>query len=164
MADDDFDEEELELDTDDELDDDLDIGDEADTDIDALDPDPEAEVDEADAVDEPEVPAKRARRGSTTDDSSEDEEDDVVDLEEEHHPDDVEDPLDVLLKERTTAERLDEDEADVEDDDLEPDDRTDGSGKVVPRREDEFLCRSCFLVKPLSQLAKGEKDLCRDCE
>ena len=30
--------------------------------------------------------------------------------------------------------------------------------------DDEFLCRSCFLVKPLSQLARGEKDLCRDCE
>ena len=59
---------------------------------------------------------------------------------------------------------MDEDEADLEDDDLEPDDPADGGGRVVPRRDDEFLCRSCFLVKPLSQLAKGEKDLCRDCE
>ena len=59
---------------------------------------------------------------------------------------------------------MDEDEAELEDEDLEPDDPADGGGKIVPRRDDEFLCRSCFLVKPLSQLAKGEKDLCRDCE
>ncbi len=88
----------------------------------------------------------------------------MVDLEEELHPDDVEEPLDVLLAERTAAERLDEEEAELEDEDLEPDDRGEGSGRIVPRRDDEFLCRSCFLVKPLSQLAKGEKDLCRDCE
>jgi hypothetical protein len=164
MADEDFEDEDIELDADEELDDDLVIDDDAEADIDVLDADPAADVVDDDVV-EPEVPATRARRGSSTDDdSSEDEEDDVVDLEEEHHPDDVEDPLDVLLKERTSAERLDEDEADVDDEELEPDERTDGSGKVVPRREDEFLCRSCFLVKPLSQLAKGEKDLCRDCE
>ena len=69
----------------------------------------------------------------------------------------------MLLAERTAAERMDEDEAELEDDD-EPDDPREGGGKIVPRRDDEFLCRSCFLVKPMSQLAKGEKDLCRDCE
>jgi Domain of unknown function (DUF4193) len=96
--------------------------------------------------------------------SSEEEDDDVVDLEEELHPDDVEEPLDVLLHERTTSDRLDEEANDLEDDELEPDSSGDGSTRVVPRRDDEFLCRSCFLVKPLSQLARGEKDLCRDCE
>ena len=52
-----------------------------------------------------------------------------------------------------------EDEAELEDEELEPDDRAEGGGRIVPRRDDEFLCRSCFLVKPLSQLAKGEKDV-----
>ena len=96
--------------------------------------------------------------------TAEEEDDDVVDLEEELHPDDVEEPLDVLLHERTKADRLEEEANDLEDEDLEPDEKGDVSARVVPRRDDEFLCRSCFLVKPLSQLARGEKDLCRDCE
>ncbi len=96
--------------------------------------------------------------------STDEEDDDVVDLEEELHPDDVEEPLDVLLHERTKADRLEEDADDLDDEDLEPDDKGDVTGRVVPRQADEFLCRSCFLVKPLSQLAEGEKDLCRDCE
>lgn len=96
--------------------------------------------------------------------AAEEEDDEVVDLEEELHPDDIEEPLDVLLQERTKADRLDEDANDLEDEELEPDDRGEGTARVVPRRDDEFLCRSCFLVKPLSQLAPGEKDLCRDCE
>lgn len=105
--------------------------------------------------------AKTTKRG---DESTDEEDDDVVDLEEELHPDDVEEPLDVLLHERTTSDRLEEEANELEDDELEPDERGDGSARVVPRRDDEFLCRSCFLVKPLSQLARGEKDLCRDCE
>ena len=71
----------------------------------------------------------------------------------------------MLLHERTKADRLDEDATDLEDDELEPDDPGDGTGTGrAPAGDDEFLCRSCFLVKPLSQLARGEKDLCRDCE
>ncbi len=93
--------------------------------------------------------------------AGEDDDDDVVDLEEEHHPDDIEDPLDVLLKEKTVAERLDEDELDDDLDDGEPDDR--GSNRITPRRADEFLCSSCFLVLPLSQLADEKRQLCRDC-
>src|SRR3990172_2798691 len=30
-------------------------------------------------------------------------------------------------------------------------------------RGDEFVCRSCFLVKRMSQLANKRKMLCRDC-
>jgi hypothetical protein len=96
--------------------------------------------------------------------AAEEEDDEVVDLEEELHPDDIEEPLDVLLQERTKADRLNEDATDLEDDEPDPDDRGEGTARVVPRQADEFLCRSCFLVKPLSQLAPGEKDLCRDCE
>ena len=117
---------------------------------------------EEDPLDVVAVPV--AGTAAPAEESADEEGDDVVDLEEELHPDDVEEPLDVLLHERTTSDRLDEEANDLEDDELEPDVSGDGSTRVVPRSDNEFLCRSCFLVKPLSQLARGEKDLCRDCE
>jgi hypothetical protein len=157
---DEFDDEEMDLDEESEDDDDgaiaLDDDDEIADALVVVDPDADI-ADDATVVVAPGAP-------SGGDDDSEDEDDENLDLEEELHPDDVEEPLDAILKERTAAERMDEDEAELEDDDLEPDGPADGGGKIVPRRDDEFLCRSCFLVKPLSQLAKGEKDLCRDCE
>lgn len=136
------------------------------------DADVEAVVDEVDGVDEvvgvvgaaevvvAAAPAKGGKAAAAKSGADEDD-DDVVDLEEEHHPDDIEDPLDVLLKEKTVAERLDEDELDDELEDGEPDDR--GSNRITPRRADEFLCSSCFLVLPLSQLADEKRQLCRDC-
>ena len=159
MADDEnMEEEDLDIEGDDEADDpDLVLDD-----VDALDPDIDVDVDVDAIIAEPGAePAETAKAAG--DESDDDDDDDNLDLEEELHPDDVEEPLDVLLAERTAAERIDEEEADLEDDD-EPDNPAEGTGKIVPRRDDEFLCRSCFLVKPLSQLAKGEKDLCRDCE
>jgi hypothetical protein len=33
----------------------------------------------------------------------------------------------------------------------------------APRHAGEFACAGCFLVKPLVQLADGERRLCRDC-
>ena len=142
------DEEDLALDDGDDLADDLDEGDDLKVDDEKTKP--------------PAAPRKQAAAG--TEAESEDEDDENLDLEDELHPDDVEEPLDVLLAERTAAERLDEDEAELEDEELEPEERAEGGGRIVPRREDEFLCRSCFLVKPRSQLAKGERNLCRDCE
>ena len=159
MADDEnMEEEDLDIEGDDEADDpDLVLDD-----VDALDPDIDVDVDVDAIIAEPGAePAETVKAAG--DESDDDDDDDNLDLEEELHPDDVEEPLDVLLAERTAAERIDEEEADLEDDD-EPDNPAEGTGKIVPRRDDEFLCRSCFLVKPLSQLAKGEKDLCRDCE
>ena len=156
---DEFDDEEMDLDeeSEDEEDGDIALDDDAEIDDDLV-------VDDAEAVIDDDAVVVVAGAPSGSDDDSEDEDDENLDLEEELHPDDVEEPLDVLLAERTAAERMDEDEAELEDDDLEPDSPIDGGGKIVPRRDDEFLCRSCFLVKPMSQLAKGEKDLCRDCE
>jgi hypothetical protein len=162
--DDDFDDDEP------DLDDDVDLEEDDDDDEDDLDLDGAVDVDvaeEVDAVEEDAEPARAAtgtKRARSGEEGSEDEEDDVVDLEEELHPDDVEEPLDVLLHERTKADRLEEEANELDDDELEPDPAGEGTGRVVPRRDDEFLCRSCFLVKPLSQLARGEKDLCRDCE
>jgi hypothetical protein len=154
---DEFDDEEIDLEEG-EADDDLALEDDDDI-VDDVIADDEAEVVDLEVVDD----AAPVAPGAATSEDSDDEDDENLDLEEELHPDDVEEPLDVLLAERTAAERMDEDEAELEDDDLEPD-TPEGGGKIVPRRDDEFLCRSCFLVKPLSQLAKGEKDLCRDCE
>jgi hypothetical protein len=146
-------EEEVDL-VDDDLDIDVDVVADVEVDDDLL-----AEEDPLDVVAEPVVAT-----AAPVEETVEEEDDDVVDLEEELHPDDVEEPLDVLLHERTKADRLEEEANDLEDEDLEPDEKGDVSARVVPRRDDEFLCRSCFLVKPLSQLARGEKDLCRDCE
>jgi hypothetical protein len=87
-----------------------------------------------------------------------DEDDDVVDLDEELHPDDVEEALDVVLRERTVAAGLE-----GEEDDDEPDEPGEGGTKIVPRRENEFLCRSCFLVLPRHQLADEKRMICRDC-
>ncbi|HEY5076340.1 MAG TPA: DUF4193 family protein, partial [Acidimicrobiia bacterium] len=90
---------------------------------------------------------------------AEEEEDDVVDLDEELHPDDVEEALDVVLRERTVAAGLEEEE----DEEDEPDDRGEAGTKIVPRRENEFLCKSCFLVLPRHQLADEKRMICRDC-
>ena len=65
----------------------------------------------------------------------------------------------MVLRERTAAAGLEDDE---EDDD-EPDEPGEGGTKIVPRRENEFLCRSCFLVLPRHQLADEKRMICRDC-
>ncbi len=92
----------------------------------------------------------------------EDTDDDEEDLEEELHPDDVEEPLDVLLLERTSSGRLDEDEYEDEDD-ADTDERAEPGSRIPPKRPGEFVCRSCFLVKHPSQLADAERVLCSDC-
>lgn len=127
-------------------------------------------VDEAD-IDDLDVAAPAASvtgdtlAGDEEDEEEADGEDElIIDIEEEHHPDDVEEALDVLLRERIAAAPLIEDEAEDEEE-LEPDDRGEGATRIVPRREGEFRCDSCFLIKPESQLA-AESDgrkVCRDC-
>jgi hypothetical protein len=78
--------------------------------------------------------------------------------EEEDEDEDVEASLDVILKERLVVEDEPDDEepTDVED-------RSELSERVLPKQPDEFVCRSCFLVKHPSQLADKKKMLCRDC-
>jgi hypothetical protein len=82
------------------------------------------------------------------------------DEEEEEEPDDedVEASLDVILKERLVVEDEPEDEEATD-----QEDRTEGNERVLPKQPDEFVCRSCFLVKHPSQLADKKKMLCRDC-
>ena len=159
MSDDDFDDTELELDVDEleaeDLDEDAIVDDDSDDDdVDLLDD--EIVIDaEPLVVGEDDVPVVT--------EVVEDEDDDVLDLDEELHPDDVEEPLDVLLQERTASASLEDDEEDLEEDDVDADDRVDGPTRIVPRRPGEFLCSSCFLVLPRHQLADEERMLCRDC-
>ncbi len=78
--------------------------------------------------------------------------------EEEVEDEDVEASLDEILKERLVVEE-DEDGEEVP----EPEDRSEVSERVLPKQADEFVCRSCFLVKHSSQLADPDKGFCRDC-
>jgi hypothetical protein len=111
---------------------------------------------------DPEVPVPVVTDDTATE-TSEEEDDDVLDLDEELHPDDVEEPLDVLLQERTASATLEDDEEELEDEEIDVDERGDGSTRIVPRRADEFLCQSCFLVLPLRRLADEERQYCDDC-
>jgi Domain of unknown function (DUF4193) len=111
----------------------------------------------------PEVPVAVVTDDTATETVEDEEDDGVVDLEEELHPDDVEEPLDVLLQERTAVAALDDDEEDLEEEDADADDRVDGPTRIVPRRPDEFLCQSCFLLLPLRRLADKERQFCDDC-
>ncbi|MGH9012978.1 MAG: DUF4193 family protein [Acidimicrobiia bacterium] len=95
--------------------------------------------------------------------AGDEDEDVVLDLDEELHPDDVEEPLDVLLQERTAKATLEDDEEEVEEEEVDADERGDGPTRIVPRRPGEFLCKSCFLVLPRNQLADEKRMLCRDC-
>jgi hypothetical protein len=90
---------------------------------------------------------------STTGDDDSDDDEDVLD------PDDVEASLDVILKERLVIEEIEPDDDDVPD----SGDPSDSASVVIPKRPDEFVCQSCFLVKHPSQLADKESTLCRDC-
>jgi hypothetical protein len=83
------------------------------------------------------------------------EEEDEDELEVDH---DVEATLDEILKERLVVVEEDEEEDETPDRADESD-----SGKVAPKRPDEFVCQSCFLVKHPSQLADAKRQYCRDC-
>jgi hypothetical protein len=135
----------------DDLEDDLD--DDLDADRETADPAASADADEDDE-DSDEEPTPKAKKKGEGDDEDEDEPD----------PDDVEDDLDTILKDRIAAGD-DEDEDDDEDDVAK---RTtekivEPGVKVPPRQADEFVCDSCFLVKPNTQLADPKHNLCQDC-
>jgi Domain of unknown function (DUF4193) len=160
MSDEEFDDE-PEIDDEDIADDDLVdedlVDDDEGDDIDLLD-------DELEVSPEVPVPVVTDETTATTIETSEEEDDEgVVDLDEELHPDDVEEPLDVLLQERTASATLEDDEEDLEEEEADGDDRADGPTRIVPRRPDEFLCQSCFLLLPLRRLADPERQFCDDC-
>ena len=94
-------------------------------------------------------PAAVVERSGEADEEEEDEE---------PEDEDVEASLDVILKERLVVEDEPED-----DEATDQEDRTEGNERVLPKQPDEFVCRSCFLVKHPSQLADKKKMFCRDC-
>lgn len=108
----------------------------------------EIEVVEGDGVVVVALPAEGEETGEDDDDEPDD--------------DDVEASLDVILKERLVVNE-EEEEEDEEDDATDPDDRADGTARVLPKQPGEFVCQSCFLVKNQTQLADKKKMLCRDC-
>jgi hypothetical protein len=76
--------------------------------------------------------------------------------------DEVEASLDVILAERLRGDDTEDDE--VEADEEEDDGLPNQLATVIPvRQPDEFLCQSCFLLKPPGQLADRDHQLCRDC-
>jgi Domain of unknown function (DUF4193) len=160
LSEEDVDEDELD---DEEVDADAIVGD------DDLDDDAEVAVEDiavvegADAADtaDAEPAAEPVAAKTATKTRKREDDDDALDLDEEMHPDDIEEPLDVLLKERTASGALEEDEEAEEE--IEVDERGETPTRIVPRRADEFLCSSCFLVLPRTQLADEKRMLCRDC-
>jgi hypothetical protein len=73
---------------------------------------------------------------------------------------DVELALDEVLAEtiRRTTTPEDDDDGPIEIDPL-----VDPLEAILPKQDDEFRCRSCRLLKKMSQLADSGKTLCRDC-
>jgi hypothetical protein len=132
------DDEDLDLDIDED-----DLGEDEDGDLDIDEDEDEDEEDDEDGE-----TAAAARSGEESDE----------DEDEEAEDEDVEASLDVILKERLVVED------EVEDDELtDVEDRTEQSERVLPKQPDEFVCKSCFLVKHASQLADKRRGLCRDC-
>ncbi len=113
------------------------------------------EEDEDDDAAAPERPTRTAAAKEGDDD------------EEEPDPDDVEADLDTILKDRIAANDDEEDEEEEEKPGRvkKPGTEDDGTGenRVAPRKAGEFVCSSCFLVKPNMQLADAKKKLCLDC-
>ncbi len=72
--------------------------------------------------------------------------------------DDVEASLDIILKEKLVVDEETDEEGGAE-----PEPTGDGTEQVQPRQADEFVCKSCFLVKSTNQLADPAAGLCRDC-
>lgn len=73
---------------------------------------------------------------------------------------DVELALDEVLAEtiRRTTTPEDDDDGPIEVDPL-----VDPLEAILPKQDDEFRCRSCRLLKKMSQLADPDRTLCRDC-
>ncbi len=81
-------------------------------------------------------------------------EDDLVD------DTDVELALDEVLAETILRKVVPDDD---EDSVVEIDGTLESTEAILPKQDDEFRCRSCRLLKKMSQLADATNMLCRDC-
>ncbi len=93
----------------------------------------DADADEAEEEDDAETEGPVRKSVSAEED---DDDDDII------APDDVEADLDTILKDRLVA--ADDDGGEDEED--EPEDRSESSDRLQPKRADEQLCPSCFLL------------------
>lgn len=78
----------------------------------------------------------------------------------------VESSLEELLQKKAAERPAEEAEDDVLDLELSHEEQVGSDSlviKALPKQENEFTCRSCFLVKHQSQLANRRKSICRDC-
>lgn len=125
MAKDEIDPEELELEEDESLEGDDELGFEEDL-------DEEGDIDEDDIDDDDSMGATIVRKAG---DDEEDEDDMVA-------PDDVEEDLAEILKDRMAAEEVPAEEDEV----VEADDRSTGDDALQPKRADETLCNQCFML------------------
>jgi hypothetical protein len=98
---------------------------------DPFDADADVDVEEEDDEAEKEGPVRKSVSAE-----EEDDDDDII------APDDVEADLDTILKDRLVA--ADDDGGEDEED--EPEDRSESSDRLQPKRADEQLCPSCFLL------------------
>jgi hypothetical protein len=116
----------------------------------------DAVTDEADLALEPPVEVPVAKVQKAAEPAEADAEDDEL------LADEVEASLDVILAERLRGDDTEADEVDT--DEEEDDGLPNQLATVIPvRQPDEFLCQSCFLLKPPGQLADADHQLCRDC-
>lgn len=115
---------------DDELDEEID----GEIDDDTLD---DAVVADEEETEEDDGPASSARRRVRAGEEEDEDDDDIL------SPDDVEADLDRILKDRMVAS---DEEAEQEDEDDVVEERTDPGDRLQPKRPDETLCSSCFLL------------------
>jgi hypothetical protein len=95
------------------------------------DADADADVEDEDDDAATEGPVRKSVSAEEDDDD-----DDII------APDDVEADLDTILKDRLVAA----DDEGGEDEEDEPEDRSESSDRLQPKRADEQLCPSCFLL------------------
>jgi len=107
-----------------------------------LEDDVDIAVDRVEEVDAP-PPPPRAPAGD-----DEDDDDEVVD------PDDVEEDLDTILRDRIAAGT----DADEEDEEAGPEDRNGTGDRVSPRKPEEVSCPECFLLVRRSQFSTRRAD------
>lgn len=118
----------------DDIDEEIDLEGEDDLDLidDDLDDDAILDENEDDDDDDDSMGATIVRKA--TDDDEDD--DDMV------APDDVEEDLAEILKDRLASEQAPEDE----DEAIEADEKGSGDDALQPKRADEVLCKSCFML------------------
>ena len=93
-------------------------------------------IDELDAEEEEDDEEEAPRRAAVVSEEEEDDED-IVD------PDDVEADLDTILKDRLVAA---DDTPDEDEEEAEPEERGEAADRLQPKRADEQLCPTCFLL------------------